>query len=69
MSIKEGIEAMDAYFAGSKEEAFAKISNPYKKKRMEDSVNEIVLEETEDESDTCDSFEFNIDNDTEDNLE
>ena len=55
MTIKEGIEAMDAYFAGSKEEAFAKIGNPYKKKKVKDPVEE--------DTESYDATEFNQDSD------
>ena len=56
MTIKEGIEEMDAYFADVRDAAYAKIGNPYKKKRVETPVEIVeVVEATDDESNDSDA--------------
>jgi len=62
MTVREGIEAIDEYFAESRKNAFARIGNPYKKRNIEYSyeieddveIEEEVDEEVEDEPDEVD---------------
>jgi len=54
MSIKEGFDAINEYFGPIKKEAFAKIGNPYKKRKVEPVDCDDDIEYADDESDDSD---------------
>jgi len=60
MTIQEGFDAVNEYFGPIRKEAYAKIGNPYKKKKVKEEVVEETANEEYDSDDEYIPDEYSI---------